>query len=92
MDLNAYFDPSVYHKIYTMAKIEVLRENTDPNTILIRAFVGAWKWNQSDPLEMAADEFMSKLTYTTEGALARQYVQVIIKRNRRNFKEYPRIF
>ena len=91
MDLNAYFDPYVYHKIYTMAKIEVLRENTDPNTILIRAFVGAWKWNQSDPLEMAADEFMSKLTYTTEGALARQYVQVIIKRNR-NFKEYPRIF
>lgn len=60
MDIDAYFDPSDFHKIFTVAEIEALRENTDPNTILIRAFVGGWNGSQSEPLEMAVDELRKK--------------------------------
>jgi hypothetical protein len=60
MDTDAYFDPPDFHKIFTMAEIEALRENTDPNTILIRAFVGGWKGKQSEPIEMAVDDLRKK--------------------------------
>ena len=60
MDFEAIYNPPEYHKIFTLAEIEALKENTDPSTILIRAFVGGWRGAQSDPLEVAIGKLRDK--------------------------------
>ena len=67
MDEDAIYDPPEYHRIVERPEIDALKENYDPSNILIRAFVGEWRGNQTDNLEMAVNEIRS--TYEASGLI-----------------------
>ena len=60
MDLSAIYDPPEYVKVFHLAELEAIRENKNLTAILIKAFVGGSKGQQTSPVSLAVKRLMVK--------------------------------
>ena len=60
MDLEAIYNPPEFVRLFQLPEMKALRDNKNPNIVLIRAFVGGSGGVQVEPLELAVERLIIK--------------------------------